>query len=353
MYDVDGRPARPGEAAPTARPGPSGGRRARPRGSRAARSQAGGRASGWPRPPLAGAEHLGTLVLRDAPAPLDLQRADAPSSAARMVTALVLLFSRSVAEAEERLRGELLTDLLAGSEVDRARLRGRERRHQVDLDRPLAVARRRGRRRRALATSGALGEAASRFAAEHDGLGGWHEDRAVVVAPDSDAAALGERAARPARRRRPSGRSRVGAPGRSRGAAAVAAPAARPTACCAPCSPLGRTGEVSDPARLGLARLLLGHNGPAELDEFVDAHARPGPGLRRAPRDRAGRDPRGVVRRRRVARCETAERLHVHPNTVAQRLDRVGELLGPDWREPGAAARRAARPAGSTGCGDM
>ena len=32
---------------------------------------------------------------------------------------------------------------------------------------------------------------------------------------------------------------------------------------------------------------------------------------------------------------ETAERLHVHPNTVVQRLDRVTELLGSDWRDPG------------------
>jgi DNA-binding PucR family transcriptional regulator len=26
--------------------------------------------------------------------------------------------------------------------------------------------------------------------------------------------------------------------------------------------------------------------------------------------------------------------LHVHPNTVAQRLARIGELLGADWRDP-------------------
>ena len=34
---------------------------------------------------------------------------------------------------------------------------------------------------------------------------------------------------------------------------------------------------------------------------------------------------------------ETGSRLHVHPNTVSQRLDRIGELLGADWREPGRA----------------
>lgn len=30
----------------------------------------------------------------------------------------------------------------------------------------------------------------------------------------------------------------------------------------------------------------------------------------------------------------TAERLHIHPNTVTQRLARVAHLLGEDWREP-------------------
>ena len=29
-----------------------------------------------------------------------------------------------------------------------------------------------------------------------------------------------------------------------------------------------------------------------------------------------------------------ALQLHVHANTVAQRLDRIGVLLGPDWSAP-------------------
>ncbi|MER5812750.1 helix-turn-helix domain-containing protein, partial [Streptomyces sp. NPDC002033] len=27
--------------------------------------------------------------------------------------------------------------------------------------------------------------------------------------------------------------------------------------------------------------------------------------------------------------------LHVHVNTVVQRLERIGRLLGPDWQDPG------------------
>ncbi len=46
----------------------------------------------------------------------------APSSAGALVTALVLLFNRSVAEAEERVRGELLSDLLEHRDHDESRL---------------------------------------------------------------------------------------------------------------------------------------------------------------------------------------------------------------------------------------
>ena len=93
------------------------------------------------------------------------------------------------------------------------------------------------------------------------------------------------------------------------------------------CCGSAATGEVSDPAGLGLARLLLGGNGPGELDEFIRRTL--GPVLDYdAERDtqlaetlEAWFDSGGALR-------ETAERLHIHPNTVTQRLDRVGQLLG-------------------------
>ena len=33
-------------------------------------------------------------------------------------------------------------------------------------------------------------------------------------------------------------------------------------------------------------------------------------------------------------KAETATEMHVHPNTIGQRLDRVGRLLGATWRNP-------------------
>ncbi len=96
---------------------------------------------------------------------------------------------------------------------------------------------------------------------------------------------------------------------------------------------LGRSGDVSDPAGLGVTRLLLGENGPAALEEYVEAML--GPVL-------AYDAQRGTSLVETLAAWfatgarvrESAERLHVHPNTVVQRLDRVTELLGAEWRDP-------------------
>lgn len=51
--------------------------------------------------------------------------------------------------------------------------------------------------------------------------------------------------------------------------------------------------------------------------------------------------------------ARTKDTLHVHVNTVAQRLERIGRLLGPDWQSPARAleiqlALRLHRLAGAT-----
>jgi DNA-binding PucR family transcriptional regulator len=96
---------------------------------------------------------------------------------------------------------------------------------------------------------------------------------------------------------------------------------------------LGRQGEVSDPAGLGLTRLLLGENGPEELAAFLETTL--GPLLRYD----AQRGTSLVETVEAWFGCggrlkETGAALHVHPNTVSQRLDRVAGLLGDDWRDP-------------------
>ena len=275
---------------------------------------------------LAGAEHLGTLVLHRPREPLGLADRRTVERGA-LVTALVLLFSRSVAEAEDRVRGELLADLLSGRDTDPARLVDRARRQGADLDSPcvVAVASVRGLDRHRAA------QVAARHAGELRGLGGDHEGQVVVVVPGTDATAVGE--ALQARIRGAGGSCTVGVVTSGPGPKAVAAAYPEALGCLSTLLTLGRSGEVSDPAGLGLARLVLGDAGPHELDAFIadaigpvlDYDERRGTGLVETLEAwfTSGSRP-----------AETAKALHIHPNTVAQRLDRIGRLLGAGWRDP-------------------
>ena len=83
---------------------------------------------------LARTEHVATLVLRR-DEPLDLAGRRTLERGA-LVTALVLLFARSVTDAEARLGGQLLADLLESDPASRERLRDRVRRHSASLDGP-------------------------------------------------------------------------------------------------------------------------------------------------------------------------------------------------------------------------
>ena len=275
---------------------------------------------------LAGTEHLGTLLLDGVRDGLGTAGRRTLERGA-LVTALVLLFARTVAEAEERVRGELLSDLLESRDVDRDRLRERARRQQADLDGPTAVA--------VAAVAGIerhrATQVAARLAGELRGLAGEHDGRVVLVAPAEDPLAVARQLHE--RVRAAGGRSTVGVAAAPSGTVGVDDAHHEARRCLDTLLTLGREGEVSDPAGLGLARLLLGQNGPEELDAFIEAMV--GPVL--AYDVRRGTDLVATLEAWFAAGArpaETAKRLHVHPNTVAQRLDRIGTLLGEDWRDP-------------------
>jgi sugar diacid utilization regulator len=248
-----------------------------------------------------------------------------------MVLALLLLLRRTVADAEDRLRGDLLADLLAGRGIDRPRARGLGG-QELDLEREAVVlvaatsSDRAGDRRR-------VAQAVAAWAGEHDGLGGMHDDRAVaVVAADADPASLGEAlGARLAAV--DAGPVTVGVAAAGAGAAAVAEAGRRAAGVLRTLLTLGRTGETSDETGLGLARLLLGHNGREELAAFVRTSI--GPVLDYDAQ--RGTDLAGTLEAWFAAGgspAATARRLHVHANTVTQRLERVDSLLGEGWRDP-------------------
>ena len=171
----------------------------------------------------------------------------------------------------------------------------------------------------------------SRLAAERRGLAGDHLGRLVLLAPapDGEPLAVGRQLAEAVEEA--GGRATVGV------AAAVPDSLAEAYAegrrCLDTLLTLGRVGEVSDPAGLGLTRLLLGENGPEEVAAYVrgtlgpvlDYDAQRGTSL--VETLEAWFASGGRLK-------ETGAALHVHPNTVSQRLDRVAGLLGTGWRDP-------------------
>ncbi|WP_460841311.1 GAF domain-containing protein, partial [Nocardioides marmoraquaticus] len=110
-------------------------------GDAADRAQASGRCvradDRWVAVAAAGEDRLGVLVLHPTGA-MDLPERRTLERGA-MVTAMVRLFDRSAAEAESRVRGELLLDLVAAGPADLARLRERARQRGARLEPPLAV----------------------------------------------------------------------------------------------------------------------------------------------------------------------------------------------------------------------
>lgn len=278
----------------------------------------------WVTPILAGPDLLGALLLTaDGLSEAELRMLERGAQ----VTALLLLSQRSIAEAEQRVRGELITDLMSVPHRDVDGLRRRAQLLGVDLDSPHAVVVARpasvGERRAALMRAADL-------AAERHGIAGEHQGDVVLLLPGDEAGTagtwtasrLGSALASPVT---------VGAAGPAVGAAALAHAYADAARCVAVLLALGRKGQATSPAELGLYGLLFSHAGRADVDDFVHRILDP---VIDYDKER-GTDLLDTLWAffdcdRSVAR--TAERLYIHANTVYQRFDRVSQLLGSGWR---------------------
>jgi DNA-binding PucR family transcriptional regulator len=94
---------------------------------------------------------------------------------------------------------------------------------------------------------------------------------------------------------------------------------------------LGRTGEGASADELGFVGLLLGDD--HDVTGYLDAAL--GPVLRYDAR--RGTELVGTLEAYFAAGAglaRTGERLHIHVNTVTQRLERIASLLGEDWQSP-------------------
>ena len=277
---------------------------------------------------LAGHELLASLVLHR-PDRLDDSDRRLYERAA-VVTGLLLLLRRTVAETENRIRGELISDLLGDPERDPAGLAERGRRLGIDLDRPhvLLVAEAAAREK--------LGGAAMRylFGGDIHGVSAEHAGTVVLLidcdgggttpgdAARAAATQLGHLVQAPVT---------VAGTGPARGARELAAAYAEAARCLRAMRVLGREGEGACVDELGFLGVVLGN--AKDVDGFVTAVL--GPLLRYD--ERRGTQ---LVRTLRAyfgaggSLIRAKDELHVHVNTVVQRLDRIQVLLGRNWNEP-------------------
>ncbi|KOU25381.1 diguanylate phosphodiesterase [Streptomyces sp. WM6372] len=339
VHDADGAElARVGTdpAGPSARrAGPS----AHPAGPPAhalAASRSGGRAVAvdgiWVCAVLAGPELLGSITLGG-------RGDDLPDTERRLferaglVTALLLLLRRSIAHAEDRVRGELLGDLLAPAAPGRVRDTGsqtiRARKLGVDLARPHALV----VLHCEAALRSRLAAEAARHARARDGLAGLHEGRVVLLAPTDSpgplarslAAELGQALGTPVT---------AGSAGPAAGPERLPVVYAEALRCLEALYALGHTGDGAGLPDLGFLGVLLGDG--ADVGAYVDRVL--GPVI-------AYDAQRGTELVRTLeayfahgsSLARTKDALHVHVNTVVQRLDRVRQILGEDWNTPAGA----------------
>ena len=269
-------------------------------------------------PVLAGDERLGALVaVTDAaPTAADIRLLERSAS----TIALVLLSERAVVDARSRSRSELVETLLdnPGDPTIEPRLRAAgvdlRNAHCVAVVEPAA-----GARNEARALADAL--AASGLAADHQGA-------LVALVPGDDQAAVVDEA------RRAGGGAAVAT-------VAVAGPATGPIEVAAAhvearravrlLAALGRTGAAATVDELGPFRYLFDRAGEADALRFIERAI--GPLL---DHDRRRRGELVTTLEAYLDNAQqhaaTAAALGIHANTLYQRLGRIAELLGDDWR---------------------
>ncbi|MER6426418.1 GAF domain-containing protein [Streptomyces sp900105245] len=294
----------------------------------------------WIAAVTAGGELLGALVLRGQRAldPVDQRTLER----AAMVTSLLLLARRSAAEAEHRVRGELLDDLLDARDRDPRLLRERAARLQADLDATHVVlaARLDGPAADADEEAAArrrLWSAASHLAATRHGLAAARDGGTILLLPLGAGDTATELAGRTARHLGTAVHQpvTVGASAPVTGLTAhpetVAAAYAEGRRCLDALHLLGRAGDGAAAEDFGFLGLLLA--GERDVAGFVGRTIGPVASYD----ERRGTD---LLRTMDayfscgMSPARTKDALHVHVNTVAQRLERVGRLLGEDWQTP-------------------
>ncbi|UQT54795.1 helix-turn-helix domain-containing protein [Streptomyces durmitorensis] len=277
----------------------------------------------WVCPISAGEELLGTLILAT-DGPLDEQQTQIIALTAQ-VAAVSLLLQQSTSLAELQVRSEVFQDLIHGEQLSARQLDDRARRLAVDLSVPhvLVVAR---------PESDPQGRGAfwaSSYAHQRSGLKSVESDGIVLLLPGADAGATGRTVATEftAALGHP---VTVGSAGPVTSAKALSEAFQEAQRCLDALTALGSTGGAASSRELGFLGLLLSDEPNAggfvsdTVGPVLEYDAQQGTELTRTLETYFSLG--GSATR-------TADALHVHPNTVARRLERITELLGERWQD--------------------
>ncbi|HVU74362.1 MAG TPA: GAF domain-containing protein [Mycobacteriales bacterium] len=271
-------------------------------------------------PVRGGAHLLGVLELRSDAPPHELDLRLLERSA--MTIALIVSAERAATESEWRTTDEVLATLLQDREVDPDVLHRRARSVGLDLQHPHVVV---------VATPPSEALTATLGAARHviaatGGLLGRHRGSIVLLLPVDLAEAVkrcGE--LRP--------QVTCGVAGPATGQTSLIAAYEDARRCVRVLEALGRSGETTTPGALGPYRYLLSEAGRADAAVFVEAQIG---ALLAHDRDR-GTDLTHTLATFLASgrqHAQSARDLAIHSNTLYQRLDRIAQVVGEDWRTP-------------------
>ncbi|MFC5145922.1 helix-turn-helix domain-containing protein [Streptomyces aureoversilis] len=280
----------------------------------------------WAVPISAGTgSNLGTLLLRpDRPDAVQDERL--LRLVAQVMAVQLLVESSRTAIAEGQVRDDFLADLLASPQRPPHQLEQHARRLGINLSKPhvVVVARPEGDAR------GKMAIWASSYAHRLSGLKSMHNGCAVLLLPGTDPGGAGRSVSAELS-------PLLGHPVTVSSAGPVAGPASvhhgfqEALRCLDAMTSLGVIGRSASVRELGFLGVLLSDN--HDVEGFVDSAIGPVidydqqrfTDLTRTLETyfEAGGSP-----------TNAAKKLHVHPNTVARRLERISELLGPQWQQP-------------------
>ncbi|MFD4669385.1 helix-turn-helix domain-containing protein [Lentzea sp. NPDC058450] len=236
------------------------------------------------------------------------------------ILGLLILKERAVADASERLSGELLTELMVGSPGISPSQRSRAQARHIDADGLNLVV--------VAESTTDLVRHLHDIARERSGLAGEHLGRATMIVPSKDDDRTVEEVHRRLRRA-------CGGPVVVVGERAVGHDWARAFSLAGRCGTvmraLGHTDRGTTTGRYALYALVFDVERVDDLDRFLATSVGP----LASHDERRGTDLVGTLTTyydHRANVAATARALHVHVNTLLKRLDRVGDVLGPDWR---------------------